>query len=149
MESQTAKCHICKSVLPLDSFHKDRTRRSGHSTKCKACKRKINAVHGAAYRKRLDWAAYQRERLKDDSKRSRLRGQQSDWRNRNPLATRAHTDVHVALKNGSLVRPQECSECTKPCTPEAHHEDYEKPLDVTWLCRLCHEARHHQKEKAS
>lgn len=137
---QTFPCQICKAVLPLDSFHKDRTRLNGHSPKCKACKR----AKSAAYRKTKDWAAYQRVRLQDDSKRSSKNAQQKAWHQRNPLATQAYADLHRALNAGSIVRPKECSDCKQVCKPEAHHEDYEKALDVIWLCRPCHEARHHQ-----
>jgi hypothetical protein len=24
----------------------------------------------------------------------------------------------------------------------AHHEDYDKPLEVVWLCQPCHKQRH-------
>jgi hypothetical protein len=24
----------------------------------------------------------------------------------------------------------------------AHHEDYDRPLDVMWLCQPCHKQRH-------
>jgi hypothetical protein len=26
---------------------------------------------------------------------------------------------------------------------EAHHNDYSKPLDITWLCRVHHGREHH------
>ncbi len=132
-------CQICKEVLPLASFHKDKSRRSGYSRKCKTCQKTKNA----AYRGKKNWAKYQRERLSDDTKRSKIRSQQRAWRQQNPLVDKAYIAVRVALRNGSITRPQECSGCKKKCTPEAHHEDYTKALDVIWLCKLCHEARHH------
>lgn len=43
-----------------------------------------------------------------------------------------------ATKNGTLVRPGECSNCHNSCKPEEHHPDYSKPLHVIWLCKKCH-----------
>lgn len=61
----------------------------------------------------------------------------------------AHLAVRLALRSGALVRPQTCSKCEQPPTAnlgrgavQAHHEDYSKPLDVTWLCPRCHTRRH-------
>ncbi|SRR5216684_2263199 len=60
------------------------------------------------------------------------------WRKRYPEKDRAHRVVFNALRNGQLVRPRACSNCGKVCIPQAHHPDYEKPLEVIWLCRPCH-----------
>jgi len=61
---------------------------------------------------------------------------------RNPEKNRAHRRVQIALKDGRLVRPSRCEACSKRCTPEAHHDDYSKALDVRWLCKGCHERYH-------
>jgi len=57
-----------------------------------------------------------------------------------------YTKVKVALKNGTLVRPSICSRCGDSPPPasdgrtqiQAHHDDYNKPLDVEWICAACH-----------
>lgn len=43
-----------------------------------------------------------------------------------------------ALKHHSAVR---CERCHRPSQVK-HHEDYSKPLEVTYLCQKCHMARH-------
>jgi len=57
--------------------------------------------------------------------------------------------VAHAIRRGELVRPDVCSECDDSGTfkdgkskVEAHHDDYNYPLAVRWLCRKCHHNWH-------
>lgn len=53
--------------------------------------------------------------------------------------TKASNLVHIAIKNGELIKPTICEHCGTPTEDIiAHHEDYDKPLKVDWLCRTCH-----------
>lgn len=61
----------------------------------------------------------------------------------------AHNLVETALAQGILSRPEGCEECgtTKKFKDgrsgiQAHHDDYNKPLTVRWLCQACHHAWH-------
>jgi hypothetical protein len=64
---------------------------------------------------------------------------QKRWADSHPLERWAHAALRSALRKG-LVTPQPCEVCGQP--GEAHHDDYMKPLDVHWLCRLHHRRRH-------
>lgn len=55
-----------------------------------------------------------------------------------PNKIKARALVNYQLQKGLLVKPEVCSSCKKAKKLDAHHKDYEKPLDVTWICRLCH-----------
>lgn len=46
--------------------------------------------------------------------------------------------LNQAIQKGFLVRPKKCSNCNKKGKIQGHHEDYNKPLDVIWLCISCH-----------
>jgi len=52
----------------------------------------------------------------------------------------ARSYAHVYLKRGKLTR-QPCQVCGSPHS-QMHHEDYSKPLVVTWLCLKHHLERH-------
>jgi len=58
---------------------------------------------------------------------------------------KARLAIMVALYKGDIERPAVCSVCRMETKIEAHHEDYDKPLDVVWLCRKCHTATHVKK----
>jgi hypothetical protein len=66
--------------------------------------------------------------------------------------TRAQHLAQRAIEKGVLVRPALCQGCCQEPTPyvdgrsglQAHHDDYNKPLAVRWLCKLCHDAWHRE-----
>lgn len=70
--------------------------------------------------------------LEEDRKRNRSRG-----------------TLNRAIKNGDLLRPSCCQQCgvtaDAGATIHAHHEDYDQPLGVIWLCQDCHGQRHGMK----
>lgn len=55
----------------------------------------------------------------------------------------ARSKVYTAIKSRKLVKPEECEKCHKNLPLEGHHDDYSKPLEVKWLCKKCHENKHH------
>ena len=59
---------------------------------------------------------------------------------------RVRHKVLYALQKGYLKKPDKCSICGVSVKVEAHHEDYNKPLEVIWLCKSCHENIHHLNE---
>jgi hypothetical protein len=62
----------------------------------------------------------------------------------------AQNKLEKAVLRGRLTRPTTCERCGQEPPPfkdgrtaiQAHHHDYSKPLDVTWLCQPCHHAVH-------
>lgn len=64
------------------------------------------------------------------------------YRAQNAHKRAAHSAVRAALLNGSLVRPNCCEDCGAACVPHGHHEDYQKPLEVRWMCVPCHRRAH-------
>jgi len=100
-----------------------------------------------------------RERNKKTHKEytERSRDKKNDYNEQyrmlNPEKIKAHTQVLVACRNGTLIK-QPCERCGKSgksgksgkTKVHAHHEAYDKPLEVTWLCSVCHSDRHKEIE---
>lgn len=73
--------------------------------------------------------------------RSKASGYMNRWQSKNPQKVAAHRAVLKAVKAGELRRLP-CADCGATEHIHGHHEDYARPLDVTWLCRACHMKRH-------
>jgi len=64
------------------------------------------------------------------------------WKKRNAHKSAVHSLVCWAIKAKVMHRKENCEECGIYCKTNAHHEDYSKPMEVQWLCRLCHGKKH-------
>ena len=62
------------------------------------------------------------------------------WRKRNPQKHWAHLSTQTAIRHGLLV-PEPCEVCGETKV-DAHHDQYDRPLEVRWLCRKHHKALH-------
>lgn len=61
------------------------------------------------------------------------------WRSKNKHKQKAHAAVAGAIKSGKLIKlPCWCGNTMS----QAHHEDYSKLLEVTWLCQKHHKQEH-------
>lgn len=69
---------------------------------------------------------------------------QANWRRANPAKYDAHLAVQRAVKAGGLEK-QTCEVCGAESV-DAHHDRYDEPLIVRWLCRLHHTRLHHRGE---
>lgn len=115
------RCCRCKKLLSFSNFHRDSTRRDGHVGRCKLCT-----------------TIYAREtgRHKYKVKRNYLQTYYQKY----PAKKKAHSAIQNALRRVKIKR-YPCIICGDTKS-EAHHNDYEKPLDVVWLCRKHHQEHH-------
>jgi hypothetical protein len=134
-EKRCFKCHL---VLPLDAFYRHPMMGDGHLGKCKECaKRDVTENR----RKRAEqYSEYDRRRYQEPTRRAYMQSLAKEHARKNPEKHAARRIAGNAIKCGRLVR-QPCVECRNQKS-EAHHPDYSKPLEVVWLCRRCHMARH-------
>lgn len=123
-------CCRCKRSLPPSAFHKNRTQKDGLQRTCKECK--AGAWDPEKHRlARERYAKKHPERVKAAWTRSSKK---------HPKKLAARRAVTYAVKTGKLVK-RPCEGCGNPLA-QAHHEDYEKKLDVRWLCSECHGKEH-------
>ena len=57
---------------------------------------------------------------------------------------RARAQAQVAAKDRLLVQAASCDGGCGNLAVLKHHEDYDRPLDVIYLCRKCHSRRHRE-----
>ncbi len=73
------------------------------------------------------------------------------------IKEKAYRFLQQALRKGILVRPAVCEKCgLNPGTDrrgfsliQAHHHNYQYPLDVEWVCTVCHNLEHYPLDAAA
>ncbi len=131
---KTKRCFKCGSTLSLDEFYTHPRMADGHLNKCKECT-KIDV----RWQRRNDPSVQERDRKRPRDLEAKRKYNKA-YHRRYPYKKAAHCAVAQALKRGDLVKSP-CEQCGDPRV-EAHHDDYSRPLDVRWLCPLCHRRWH-------
>ena len=106
-----------------------------NNSMCRACKTESSKEW---YRKKFKSS----EAIQEKREIRRLKYAATDFRKKQLLAQNI---VKRCIDNGWLFR-KPCEICGKTENIDAHHDDYSKPLEVKWLCRLCHREHHAEKE---
>jgi hypothetical protein len=137
---ETKECARCHAWLSLTEFRKQATTRDGLRTWCRRCCREYLRTY---YTKHRD--QFRRYAKKQDSKypdRAAEREYHRRWMNDHPEVSAAGNAVNNAITAGRIARPSNCEICEGIGNIHGHHPDYNKKLEVAWLCRQCHNRLH-------
>ena len=132
-------CSQCSAVLHASGFQRRAASRDGLTASCKECLREYD-------KRRYQKDPRVRERLnryqKTEHGRAVANRAKKKWSDENPVKRAAHVILNNAVRDGKVIKPEECGNCGATGLIDGHHHDYSKPLDVTWLCKPCHAAEH-------
>lgn len=132
------ECFKCKSYLPLEEFYRHPKMADGRLGKCKSCARS-DVAHNYRER-RQQYIEYERKRFKDATRKKKAIEYAASGRRRSPEKSIARQRTARAIKSGKLL-PRPCKVCGGK-NVQAHHSDYSRPLDITWLCYAHHMEAH-------
>ena len=138
------KCFKCNIEKPLSEFYKHSQMKDGHVNKCKKCNKKDVSEN---YQKNIDYYRdYEKTEKRKKSHNERQKKYDNVYRSKYPKKYKAHKMVGNAIRDGILIRPNKCECCESTLNIQAHHDDYNKPLDVRWICVRCHKKWHSENQ---
>jgi len=126
---------------------------------CKPCKkteatnhRTLNIEKVRAYDRKRAQEPKSKEGRRDYAERKKLDPEftarqavfRKAWQERNKVKRAAHTILGNAVKDNRVSKPDNCDWCGATGKIHGHHENYDRPLEVSWLCPSCHGQRHRE-----
>lgn len=133
------ECTRCGIYYAHSGFYKDKRSPIGIMSECKSCHSKtVKRTQNKDNLRRLkrEWmrnSGYsQRPHVKERHRKLSLKYNKTN-------RAKARSILNHAIRDGKLTRPENCSSCNRSDLKiNGHHPDYNKPLEVLWLCSECH-----------
>lgn len=161
------KCPSCGCVKPLSDFPNRPESKDGKRGQCKVCFNVKALAKGRRWKKthkdqeriyskrycqshkllrRINWRAWGRrnkDKIKERNRRT-VERKKSSGITYDQTKARARIIVNNSVRSGKLLKPKVCSKCGVTANKiHGHHTDYSKPLEVVWLCSICHAEEHY------
>jgi hypothetical protein len=153
-------CFKCGIEKDFSFFYKHKMMGDGYLGKCKECTKQDARKHRDdnlekvkeydrnrpnAKERNKRFIESHKKRMENPAYREKVNKQRNDWSLRNTVKRAAHIITGNAIRDSRLLK-QPCEVCGLKKNVQAHHDDYEKPLIVRWLC-VKHHNEHHKQER--
>lgn len=132
-------CNKCLLKKEISLFCRHKKAKDGHNTICKICVQKRREEYRKENREHV--RALEREYVERGIKKNDPL-YHKNYREKYPKKFKAKVMILNAINRGAMKRETICSKCNCSGLIHAHHDDYNYPLSVRWLCPLCHAAWH-------
>lgn len=151
------KCFKCSVIKPITEFYKHKEMADGHLNKCKQCtkddsnKHRSDNIESVREYDRKRGQSPKRKQRNKDYQNNMKENNHEEWtkmrrdackksREKNREKFIANSRLRYAVKTNK-IKKLPCSICGD-IKSEAHHPDYQKPLEVIWLCDFHHKEEH-------
>lgn len=131
-------CKSCGILKDLEEFYTHQGMTDGRLNICKECKKAYEHERRALGFKQ----GYERIRSQRPKRKAYMAKRTKIWAKKHPKRRKAQYAVSNAIRDGRLVKGSICENCGSTERICAHHEDYNKPFEICWLCARCHIRMH-------
>jgi hypothetical protein len=141
-------CKICKNEQRRKYYQVNRNRISKYRSELR--RNNLNEIREKErkYRHSIRSKLCERDRKYYQTNKEKIRDYIKRYRQANRKKCDATSKLCRAIKQGLLQRSKICEMADDSCLGqiEAHHDDYDKPLEVRWLCKSHHRRLHAEVE---
>ncbi len=131
------RCSNCGAEKPLEQFQIRRASKDGYTASCKICLKERDRIRDQDPERKAMKERYVKGIGREAAARAKRK-----YIEKNPKKRSVHIKTGNAIRDGKIFK-QPCEVCGSE-NVQAHHCDYDKPLEVMWLCPIHHEEWHRQ-----
>ena len=143
---RSKRCPRCGEVKSLAEFHLSPTRPDGRSAHCGHCynitKSRRRRTPEARQKARM-WHVARRDNGYFRDRQPKRNAYIREVKRKHPEQHAARVALRDAVRRGIVLKSSTCSKCGSGGLLHGHHhKGYDYPLEVIWLCVVCHARLH-------